>query len=80
MQNVAHAAPTRNCGRKAFGPQRRMSPATKARNVAASIAQRIREQRPWSLADYGVVAGSEHAALVLALLESELARRLGEVA
>jgi hypothetical protein len=50
-----------------------MSPSTKARNVAASIRQRIQEGRPYSLADYGLVDGSEQAALVLALLASEVA-------
>jgi hypothetical protein len=69
MQTIAN----RSFGRKAFGPQRRMSPATKARNVAASIRQRIREQRAYSLADYGLVDGSEQAALVLALLASAVA-------
>jgi len=63
----------RSFGRKAFGPQRRMSPATKTRNVAVSIRQRIREQRPWALADYGLVAGTEQATLVLALLAREVA-------
>ena len=66
METVAKSS----FGRKAFGYQRRMAPATKARNVAASIAQREREQRPWHLADYGLVAGSEQATLVLALLHT----------
>jgi hypothetical protein len=60
-------------GRKAYGHQRRMSPTTKAKNVAASIRQRIREHRPYSQADYGLVDGTAQAALVLALLDSEVA-------
>ncbi len=63
----------RSFGRKAYGAQRRMTPQQKARNVAASIVQRIREHRAWSLADYGLVAGTAQAALVLALLGSEVA-------
>ena len=60
-------------GRKAYGSHRAMTPAQKARNVAASIRQRIHEGRSWTLSDYGLVDGSEQATLVLALLASEVA-------
>jgi hypothetical protein len=55
--------------RKAYGAHRPMSPAVKAANVARSIAQRRREGRPWTWAEYGLQANPAQQALVLAALE-----------
>jgi len=46
-----------------------MTPATKARNVARSIAQRQAEGRPWTFADYGLEANAAQQALVLVALD-----------
>lgn len=54
--------------RRAYGAHRPMSPAQKARNVARSIAQREREHRPWTFAEYGIEANPDQQALVLAAL------------
>jgi hypothetical protein len=56
--------------RKAYGPQRAMSPTVKARNVAASIRTREQEGRPWNLvADYGVTDPAQQALVLAALAE-----------
>jgi hypothetical protein len=41
-----------------------MSPAVKARNVAASIHAREQEGRSWSYADYGIASDPVQQALV----------------
>ena len=63
MASVPHS----HC--KAYGAHRTMSPAMKAANVARSIAQRRREGRPWTWAEYGLQANPAQQALVLAALE-----------
>jgi len=45
-----------------------MSPAAKARNVAASIRTREQEGRVWSWAEYGLQANPAQQVLVLAVL------------
>jgi hypothetical protein len=45
-----------------------MSPAVKARNVAASIRLREQEGRAWSWSTYGVQTNPAQQALVLAAL------------
>ena len=65
MATVPQTAPTRNnFGRRAYGAHRTMSPAQKARNVAASIHQRDVESRPWTWSDYGLSPDSAQAELV----------------
>ena len=54
--------------RKAYGPQRAMSPTVKARNVAASIRTREQEGRSWSWSTYGLQANPAQQARVLAAL------------
>ena len=58
--------------RKAYGAHRPMSPAVKAANVARSIAQRQRESRAWTWAEYGLEANPPQQALVLAGLEGRV--------
>ena len=53
---------------KAYGAHRPMSPAAKARNVAASIRTREQEGRVWSWAEYGLQANPAQQVLVLAVL------------
>ena len=55
--------------RKAYGAHRPMSPAVKARNVAASIRTREREGRAWSWSTYGLESNPAQQALVLAALK-----------
>jgi hypothetical protein len=45
-----------------------MSPAVKARNVAASIRTREAEGRPWDWSTYGIESHPAQQALVLAAL------------
>ena len=54
--------------RKAYGAHRRMSPTTKAANVARSIAQRRTEGRAWTWAEYGLQTNPAQQARVLAAL------------
>jgi hypothetical protein len=41
-------------GRKAYGHQRHMTEADKARNIARSIVGKVAQGREWSFADYGL--------------------------
>jgi hypothetical protein len=56
--------------RKAFGPQRKMSPTIKARNIAQSIALRLVDGRAWAWEDYGVADKPD----MIALVETALAQ------
>ena len=50
-----------------------MSPAAKARNVAASIRTREQEGRTWEWAEYGLETNHTQQALVLAALREGVA-------
>ena len=66
MQNVPQTRTLYKSHRRAYGAHRTMSPAVKARNVAASIAAREQENQPWRCEDYGLTADSAQAVLVVA--------------
>ena len=53
--------------RKAFGHQRIMTTADKARNVFESIERREREGRPWEWEEYGLIVLHPVRDLVLEL-------------
>ena len=59
-------------GRKAFGHQRSMSPATRAQNIADSIQRRCEEGRGWTFAEYGIAEKPAMVALVQAILSNDL--------
>ena len=63
---IARASHTSH--RKAFGPKRTRSPATKARYVAESIMQHEMFGDTWSLHQYGLDVESEQWQLVLKAL------------
>jgi hypothetical protein len=67
MHRPAAAQPRSH--RKAFGAQRVMSPAIKARNVAESIRLRIAEGRDWHWSDYGLAEQPAMIALITTVLE-----------
>lgn len=68
MQTVPHVSESYKPGRRAFGHQRRMSPAMKAANEALSLRTREQEGRVWSLRDYGLDPDSAQAKLVRSAL------------
>jgi hypothetical protein len=55
-------------GRRAYGPQRRLTPEQKARFVAESILQHEIEGDTWELRQYGLDVESEQWQRVLAAL------------
>jgi hypothetical protein len=55
--------------RAAYHRSTRLTPERKARFVAESITLKEDEGRPWTLADYGILEGSEMHRLVLVALE-----------
>lgn len=55
--------------RAAYHRSTRLTPARKARYVAESITLKQDEGRTWTLADYGILEGSEMHRLVLVALE-----------
>lgn len=55
--------------RAAYHRSTTLTPARKARFVAESITLKLDEGRPWTLADYGILEGSEMHRLVLVALE-----------
>jgi hypothetical protein len=61
--------------RKAFGPQRMMSPAIKARNVGESILLHEAEGDTWTWTQYGLDEASEQRQLVEAWLAQHQAPR-----
>jgi hypothetical protein len=54
--------------RKAFGPRRVLTPQTKARYIAESIALHEDAGDTWRLSDYGLHVDSDQWAMVLAAL------------
>jgi hypothetical protein len=60
--------PPRQYGRRAYGPQRRLTPEQKARFVAESILQHEIEHDTWTIQQYGLDVESAQWQCVLTAL------------
>lgn len=73
MQSIGHAPAydkrAKRLHRAAYHRSQRLTPERKARYVAESITLKQDEGRPWTLAEYGILEGSEMHRLVEKALE-----------
>jgi hypothetical protein len=73
MQSIGNAPAyykrAKRLHRAAYHRSTRLTPERKARFVAESITLKEDEGRPWTLAEYGILDGSEMHRLVLVALE-----------
>jgi hypothetical protein len=73
MHSIGHASTSdkraKRLHRAAYHRSQALTPERKARCVAESITLKEDEGRPWTLADYGILEGSEMHRLVLVALE-----------
>jgi hypothetical protein len=73
MQSIGHAPNyykrVKRLHRAAYHRSQRLTPERKARFIAESITLKQDEGRSWTLADYGILEGSEMHGLVLVALE-----------